>query len=297
MESAGTGKSSSLMSARRPVNASRRRNARSRKAPLGQNFLRDASAARRIVEALGDIRDLVVVEIGAGSGALTDLLAARAGHLIAVELDEMLAERLRLAHAEQPNVTIVRANFLDLSIRDLLEASSDRSGRKCRIVGNIPYYITSDILLHLFDNAEAIEVAVLMLQKEVADRLSAEPGSRDYGLLTVTGRLFSDVEGLFTLPPAAFSPPPKVHSSVLRLRMNPKAEKLGVEANAFLDFCKLAFAEKRKTLFNNLRRRYAEASVRQAIASIEIRDDSRAETLSLEQLGGIYLRVQKMTGG
>jgi 16S rRNA (adenine1518-N6/adenine1519-N6)-dimethyltransferase len=284
------------MSARRPVNAARR-HPRPRKAPLGQNFLRDSNAARRIVEALGDIRDSVVIEIGAGSGALTDLLATRAGHLIAVELDEMLAERLRMARAEQPNLTIVRANFLELSIRDLLEALAGSSAAKCCIVGNIPYYITSDILLHLFQYAMSIDVAVLMVQKEVADRLTADPGSRDYGLLSVTARLFSDVERLFTLPPSAFSPPPKVHSSVLRLRMNPKAAKLGLEANDFLNFCKLAFGEKRKTIFNNLRKRYPGENVRQAIASLELRDDARAETLSLEQLVGVYRLLREATGG
>ena len=274
------------MSARRPVNAARR-NPRSRKAPLGQNFLRDANAARRIVEALGDIHNSVVIEIGPGSGALTELLVSRAGQLIAVELDEMLASKLRVAHGEKPNVEIVRANFLDVSVRDLLNASRD-TAPKCKAVGNIPYYITSDILLHLFEQAESVELAVLMVQKEVADRLVAEPGSREYGLLTVTARLYSDVERLFTLPPGAFSPPPQVYSSVLRLRITPKAERLGVDADNFLKFCKLAFAEKRKTLFNNLRRRCEEESVRNAIDSVGARTDVRAEALSLEQLARVY---------
>lgn len=285
------------MSARKPVNAGKRRSRAPFKAPLGQNFLTDPTGARRIVDALGDISSSLVVEIGAGRGALTKLLAERAGYLIATELDEMLAAKLRVAYAAMQNVEIMQANFLQVSLSEMLHnREGPLSATRVRVVGNIPYYITSDILLRLFDQHEFIETAVLMVQKEVADRLSAQPGSREYGLLTVTAQLFADVERLFTLPPSAFSPPPQVHSSVLRLRMNPKAEKLLIEANALVKFCKLAFAEKRKTLFNNLRKRYNEADVKRAIGSIQVRDDARAETLSLEQLASVHLRLQKTTG-
>jgi len=273
------------MSTRKPVNAGRR-SGRRFKASLGQNFLADANAARGIVSALGDISSSVVVEIGAGRGALTKLLAAHASHLIATELDEMLAAKLRVAHAGQQNVEIVHANFLSASLSELLPHREP--ALQAKVIGNIPYYITSDILLRLFEQHEFIETAVLMVQKEVADRLASQPGSRDYGLLTVTTRLFADVERLFTLPPSAFSPPPQVYSSVLRLTMNPKATSLGVDPTAFLNFCKLAFAQKRKTLYNNLRGRYEEKKLRAAFGSIHVRDDARAETLSLEQLASIH---------
>lgn len=285
------------MSARKPVNAAKRRSRAPFKAPLGQNFLTDSTAARRIVEALGDISSSLVVEIGAGRGALTKLLAERAGYLIATELDEMLAAKLRVAYSARQNVEVVPANFLQVSLSEMLHnRERPLSATRVRVVGNIPYYITSDILLRLFDQHEFIETAVLMVQKEVADRLSAQPGSREYGLLTVTTQLFADVERLFTLPPSAFSPPPQVHSTVLRLKMNPKALQLAVDPQEFLRFCKLAFGEKRKTLFNNLRRRYEEASVRRAIASGGIRDDARAETLSLEQLALIYRFLRDKAG-
>jgi 16S rRNA (adenine1518-N6/adenine1519-N6)-dimethyltransferase len=281
------------MSARKPVNGAKRRSRPSFKAPLGQNFLADANAARRIVDALGDIGSSVVVEIGAGRGALTKLLAPRAGHLIATELDEMLASKLRVAYSGQQNVEIVHANFLKVSLSDILNNSEKRQLRsRVKVVGNIPYYITSDILLRLFEQHNLIESAVLMVQREVADRIAAEPASRDYGLLTCTTRLFADVERLFTLPPSAFSPPPQVHSSVIRLTINPKSASLGVNPKEFLNFCKLAFAQKRKTLFNNLRRRYEENNVRGALSSIQIRDDARAEMLSLEQLASIYRHLQ-----
>jgi 16S rRNA (adenine1518-N6/adenine1519-N6)-dimethyltransferase len=160
-----------------------------------------------------------------------------------------------------------------------------------KVVGNIPYYITSDILLRLFEQYEHIETIVLMVQKEVADRLVAEPQSRDYRLLTVTTRLFTDVERLFTLPPTAFSPPPQVHSSVLRLRVAPKSERLGVATHEFINFCKLAFGQKRKTLFNNLRGRYEESSIKTALQRLEVHASARAEELSLNTLADVYKRL------
>jgi len=278
------------MSAHRQVNAARRSTRPSHKARLGQNFLVDQSAARSIVDALGDIGGSTVVEIGPGRGALTRALAERAGQVIAVELDEALALELRKTYAENTRVKIVQDNFLKLRIADLL-AQFRESGPRVNVVGNIPYYITSDILLHLFEQHDSIDSAVLMVQKEVGDRLAAQPGSRDYGLLTVTAQLFADIERLLTLPPGAFSPPPQVYSSVLRLRISTKADRLGVEAEKFLDFCKLAFAQKRKTLFNNLRARYSEQEALIALNSACVNAKIRAEALSLEELANVYKRL------
>jgi 16S rRNA (adenine1518-N6/adenine1519-N6)-dimethyltransferase len=277
------------MSAHKQVNAARRSRRPARKAKLGQNFLVDANAARRIVEALGDIGNSVVIEIGPGGGALTKMLADRAHHLIATELDHELAQRLRSEFAGRENVEIVQANFLDVSLAELLGA---RRASRVKVVGNIPYYITSDILLRLFEQHESIETVVVMVQKEVADRLVAEPRSRDYGLLTVTALLFADVERLFTLPPSAFSPPPKVYSSVLRLRVSPKAKRLGVDPGKFLQFCKLAFAQKRKTLFNNLRGQYEETEIKAALRAAGLREDVRAEAMGLEQLAAVCNQSQ-----
>ena len=280
---AGKGKRSSLMSSRKPVNATRMRSF-SGKAKLGQNFLRDPSAARRIVDGLGDLSQSTVLEIGPGRGALTSLLAERAEKLIAVEIDEVLARNLQLDFAERKNVEIRRANILQVSIAELTGSSAGR----IKVVGNIPYYITSDILLHLFAQHQHIDLIVIMVQKEVAERLTAQPGTREYGLLTVTARLFADIEDLFTLPPAAFSPPPQVYSSVLRLRISPKSGELNVDVQQFLAFCKLAFAHKRKTLFNNLRRNYPESEIRKTLQSLRLRQDIRAEALRIEQLASIH---------
>ena len=121
-------------------------------------------------------------------------------------------------------------------------------------MGNLPYFITSDILLRLFEFRQYFETIVLMVQREVAERLAAAPGGSDYGLLSATAQLYARVEELFTLPPSAFSPPPKVESTVVRLRMASKLDSLRVPEAAFIDFLKLSFGQKRKTLSNNLRR-------------------------------------------
>lgn len=280
------------MSAQKQVNAARRKASAPRKAKLGQNFLVDASAARRIVDAMGEIHQSTVVEIGPGRGALTKMLAERTGHLVAIEFDSMLARHLCVAFASAKNVEILEADFLNVPLAELLR-SRDLQYGPAKVVGNIPYYVTSDILLRLFEQHDSIETIVVMVQKEVADRLAAEPGSRDYGLLTVTANLFAEVERLFTLPPSAFSPPPQVYSSVLRLRISPKASALQVEADQFLQFCKVAFAQKRKTLFNNLRSRYGEKRIREAIQKLPVRTDVRAEALTLHQLAAIHNVLKK----
>jgi len=281
------------MAAHKQVNAAGRAGGSSRKPKLGQHFLTDANAARRIVEALGDIRQSVVIEIGPGRGALTKALADRASRLIAVEFDPMLAQQLRVALSGRENVEIIHADFLKVLVSDLLNSHGNRSHNGAKIVGNIPYYITSDILLRLFEQHESVETIVVMLQKEVADRVAAEPGSRDYGLLTVTAQLFANVERLFTLPPSAFSPPPQVHSTVLRMRIAPKARALNVHAGAFLDFAKLAFAQKRKTLFNNLRAQCGREQVEEVLRTNGVRADVRAEALSLDQLAQIHRGLER----
>lgn len=266
-----------------------------KKARLGQNFLADRRAAERIVDALGDVSQRLVVEIGPGKGVLTDLLAARAAHVAAIELDHVLGAQLRMKYALRPNVEIIegdvlRIDFARLVGRDAGTAGDTRLHRapRAQVIGNLPYYITSPILLRLFEHHQHIEQVVIMVQREVADRIAAEPGGREYGLLSATAQLFAKIEKLFTLPPGAFSPPPRVHSTVLRLTIAPRAEKLGVSAPAFLDFLKLAFAQKRKTLLNNLRQRYDEDAARKAIAAARLRPDARAEAADLEKMARVF---------
>jgi 16S rRNA (adenine1518-N6/adenine1519-N6)-dimethyltransferase len=259
------------------------------KPQLGQNFLRDQTAIRRIVAALGDISQQAVVEIGPGQGAITGLLAAQAGRVIALELDRELAPRLR-AFLGSDSVTVLEQDVLQFDFA----AAASAARQKLAVVGNLPYYITSPILLKLAESASALDRAVVMVQREVADRIVAEPGSRDYGLLSVTVQMYGPVERLFTLPPGAFSPPPDVHSTVFRWRFAPRFKELGVEHESFLPFARQAFAQKRKTLANNLRAaQHSLAAIQTALASAGIPPQARAEELSLETLARLFLALHK----
>lgn len=253
------------------------------KAKLGQNFLADRSARSRIVEALGDISQRTVVEIGPGKAAITELLAQKAQRLIAVELDRELAAGLKQRFAGS-QVEVIDQDILSVDLASL------RGGdEKLLVVGNLPYYITSDILLHLFRYHEAIARAVVMMQCEVADRVAADPGSRDYGLLSATTQLYARVEKLMTLPPGAFSPPPQVYSSVLRFTFAPRFAELSVDAKGFIAFLRQCFAQKRKTLLNNLRAAGFEAShVAEGVDAAGISAQVRAEALSLESMAKLY---------
>jgi 16S rRNA (adenine1518-N6/adenine1519-N6)-dimethyltransferase len=276
-------------------------NLRTEKKPkLGQNFLVQPGAAEKIVEALGEISQTLVVEIGPGKGALTELLAARAGRLIAIELDRMLATELRYRYSRNPRIEVLEGDVLRIDFRTVLNRTigplNDLRPLKpspARVIGNLPYYITSDILLRLFEFHDQFELIVIMVQREVADRIAAKPGSRDYGLLSATAQLYTKVEKLFTLPPGAFAPPPKVHSSVLRLTIAPRFDELKIQPGEFIQFLKTAFAMKRKTLVNNLKKNYQEDAVRAALKASNIRADARAETLSLETMAAIFRALDR----
>lgn len=242
------------------------------------------SACRAIVEALGNLDGRTAVEIGPGKAAITEMLATRAERLAAIELDRELAPRLRQHFAAQGNVEIIESDVLHVDLSALAPA-----GQKLLIVGNLPYYLTSDILLHLIAHEQSIERAVLMVQREVADRVAAQPGSRDYGLLSVTAQLHGRVEKLLTLPPSAFSPPPKVHSTVLRWTFAPRYRELGVSPGPFTAFLRKCFAQKRKTLANNLRAAgWQPAEISPAFTAAGIAPAARAETLSPAELAELW---------
>jgi 16S rRNA (adenine1518-N6/adenine1519-N6)-dimethyltransferase len=271
------------------------RGSEKRKPKLGQNFLTDHSAARRIVEALGDISDRTVVEIGPGRGMLTDLLVRRARKVIGIELDRVLAAQMRMRYATLKNVEVLESDFVNVEWTSMvgrkpgpLHDLRPTQPETVDIVGNLPYYITSDIVLRILEEHERIGRAVIMVQREVADRISAEPRSRDYGLLSATAQLFARVEKLFTLPPEAFDPPPQVHSSVLRLTMAPRLAELQVDAAPFVDMLKLAFGQKRKTLANNLKGHFDDKAMRAALKEAGVRSDVRAEAVPLDKMAAIY---------
>jgi 16S rRNA (adenine1518-N6/adenine1519-N6)-dimethyltransferase len=262
-----------------------------RKSRLGQNFLVDQQAIRRIVAAAGDCSNRTVIEIGPGKGAITRELAAKAEHLVALEVDPELAARLSStfdpAAAGQAGSN-VRIETIDVLSFDFMAAAAD-TGQRLVVVGNLPYYITSPILLKLAENCEALDRAVLMVQREVADRVTAAPGSRDYGLLTVTVQLHGPVERLFTLPPRAFSPPPEVHSTVFRWRFAPRFQELDADRDRFLSFLRQVFAFKRKTLANNLKAAgFGAETITSVLHSSGIDEKARAEALPVETLAGLW---------
>lgn len=273
----------------------RRPASESQRPKLGQNFLSDTRAAEKIVAALGDISQRVVIEIGPGKGALTQHLVDEAGHLVAIELDRVLGAQLRMKYANRSNLEIVEGDVLAIDFLSLMRRDRRTSGdihpganEKAVVVGNLPYYITSPILMHLFRFHEVITDIVIMVQKEVADRIAARPGTRDYGVLSATAQLYSKVEKLFTLPPGAFSPPPKVQSTVLRLTIQPQLASLGVSGPEFEDYLKLSFSQKRKTLANNLREKYAPEAVRAALKEAGVKADARAEAVPLAKAAAVF---------
>lgn len=266
-----------------------------KKPKLGQHFLNDTSVALRIVQALGDVSQSTVLEIGPGGGALTSLLVRRARRVIAIETDRVLAAQLRMNFSLTPNIEVIEGDILAVDLDTIFgpRPGSSRPGlehvpERVRVVGNLPYFITSDILLRLFHYRRYFELIVLMVQKEVAERLAAAPGSKDYGLLSATTQLYAEVEELFGVPPSAFLPPPKVHSAVVRLTPSTRLEELEVDEADFIRFLKLSFGQKRKTLWNNLKTRYASEDLTRAMLRAKVKPTVRAETLSLEQNAKLF---------
>ena len=264
-----------------------------RKPKLGQNFLIDDHARHAIADALGDVSSQTVIEIGPGKGAITDILLSRANRLIALELDRELAPALANRYATNPNVQVILDDVLKVDFASLLQ-----KGETADVIGNLPYYITSDILLKLFSVGLAglLRCAVVMMQREVADRVSASPGVREYGLLSATAQMNARVEHLFVLPPSSFSPAPEVYSTVLRLTFAPRFEELQVDPIGFDRFLKQSFAQKRKTLENNLRfAGYERAQIAGAWPD-SIPLQARAESLTLEEMAALYRSLTKAIG-
>jgi 16S rRNA (adenine1518-N6/adenine1519-N6)-dimethyltransferase len=263
------------------------------KPKLGQNFLNDAQAVQRIAVSLGDLAGRTVVEIGPGAGAITSALAARAAHVLAVELDHDLAAHLRTQFPPD-RVTVLTRDVLRF---DFAEAAA-AAGQRLLVFGNLPYGITSQILLKLAASCASLDRAVLMVQREVADRITAAPGSRAYGLLSVTVQMYGPAEKLFTLPPSSFSPPPDVYSTVFRWRFAPRFDELGVDEAGFLPFVRKAFAQKRKTLANNLRAAgISPATAAVAMVQAAIDPQVRAEALPVEALAALWHNLRNVAPG
>jgi 16S rRNA (adenine1518-N6/adenine1519-N6)-dimethyltransferase len=213
---------------------------------FGQHFLHDAGILRRIVATIAPVPDETLVEIGPGEGALTFPLLETGARIIAIELDRDLAARLRAL--ENPRLRVIESDVLDVDFDEL----SLQLDAPLRLVGNLPYNVSSPILFHALNSAERIVDMHFMLQKEVVDRMAAPPGGKDYGRLSVMLQARCEVEPLLRVAPGAFRPPPKVDSAVVRVRPKPVGS-VGIDNDTvFANVVKAAFGQRRKTLRNAL---------------------------------------------
>ena len=242
---------------------------------LGQHFLTQGSTLERIARAACPQHEPLIVEIGPGRGALTARLLQRADRVIAIEIDSELVHFLREKFHDEPRLTVIRA--------DALQTDLGQWGASV-VAGNLPYYAATPIIEKTLAEGTALRRAVFLVQKEVAARLAAAPGSRDYGYLSVQTQLRARTEALFEVRPSAFRPPPKVDSTLVRLEPHNRAAELGITDPAhFLAFASLCFRQKRKTIRNNLAGSYGKDGL-----SGRPEAAKRAEQLTLEQFAELY---------
>ena len=256
---------------------------------MGQHFLGDPAWRQRILKILSPGANESWIEIGAGHGEMTQLLARDGRHVQAIEADEHLAEGLRKkAHSDEgdwPNVEIISADVLTVDFQKLLSGSF-------RVYGNLPYYITSPILHHLFDYAGQILSIHIVIQLEVAERIAARPGRREYGYLSALCQFYAKPEIALRIPPGAFRPPPRVKSALVRMTLPGERASLNVaDEKSFLHFVRGCFAQKRKTLRNNLQSLASDQRIRPAIEDCGLRPDARAEQLTLAQFAFLFDRL------
>jgi 16S rRNA (adenine1518-N6/adenine1519-N6)-dimethyltransferase len=267
---------------------------------LGQHFLADAGWREEIAQAIrvsqqsispiprGEATNFCWVEIGAGHGEMTEHLASTGAPVYAIEFDAPLAAALQRFAKRFPNVSVVSADVLETDIAALT------GGRRVRIYGNLPYYITSPILHHLFASAELIDEIHIVIQHEVALRLVARPGTRDYGYLSVLTQYFSRPELVLEIPRGAFRPPPEVGSALVTLRFPGERAKLPpIDEAYFLEFVKLCFSQKRKILVNNLKSQVKGEVIRENLATLNLRTDARAEQLSVANFAALFNRLAR----
>jgi 16S rRNA (adenine1518-N6/adenine1519-N6)-dimethyltransferase len=243
---------------------------------LGQHFLRPASV-EKLLRVIAPLHDQVFLEIGPGAGALTLPLAQRAARVVAVEIDARLAERL--AARAPANVSLVRADALEADLRALVPSGS-------RLVGNLPYYVSSPLMRRFLALRGHLCDLHVMLQEEVARRIASPPGSREYGILSVLYGLVAEVEIVARFPPASFAPPPKVSSAVLRIRFLEAPRAVVGDLQAFERFLQRAFSRRRRTLENNLEDSYP--NLKEYLRFLNLEGSRRAEALSVVELAQLW---------
>lgn len=251
---------------------------------FGQNFLIDSHVLDKIILAAGVTKEDVVLEIGPGFGTMTQYLAEAAKEVIAVEIDKMLIPILQDTLKDYHNITIINEDILKVDIAQLVKEKNN--GRPIKVVANLPYYITTPIIMGLFENHVPLDNITVMVQKEVAERMQANPGTKDYGALSLAVRFYAQPYIVANVPPNCFIPRPNVGSAVIRLQKW-KEQPIKVENEAFMfSLIRASFNQRRKTLQNSLVNggiQVTKEKIVEALLQMELSQTIRGEALTLEQ--------------
>ena len=252
---------------------------------FGQNFLIDAHVLEKIISAAGITKDDCVLEIGPGIGTMTQYLAENAGRVVAVEIDRNLIPILKETLADYDNVTVINEDILRVDIKALAEEYND--GKPIKVVANLPYYITTPIIMGLFESGVPIDNITVMVQKEVADRMKEGPGSKDYGALSLAVQYYAEPEIVANVPPNCFIPRPNVGSAVIRLTRHKEMPVEVKDPALMFKIIRASFNQRRKTLQNGLGNApelpYTKEQIAAAIAEMGLTPTIRGEALSLAQ--------------
>ena len=258
---------------------------------LGQNFITDKNVIERIVEGAGPTEDDLVIEIGPGIGVLTAEAAQQAAKVVAIEIDSKLIPILDETLAEYDNVEVINQDILKTDLNGIIDeqrAKGSFSG-DVKIIGNLPYYITTPIIMHILENSIRAESITVMMQKEVADRIKASPGNKTYGAISAAVQYYCEVEQVVSVPKEVFVPRPKVDSAVLKLTIRDKKPVDLIDEKAFFTCIKSCFGQRRKTLLNSLTGTYGlpKDEIRRILEEAGIDPVRRAETLDMNEFAAI----------
>ena len=256
---------------------------------FGQNFLIDTHVLDKIIAAAGVTKDDCVLEIGPGIGTMTQYLAENARHVVAVEIDSNLIPILNETLADYENVTVIHADILKVDINQITEQYN--GGRPIKVVANLPYYITTPIIMGLFENLVPIDNITVMVQKEVADRMQVGPGSKDYGALSLAVQYYADPYIVANVPPNCFMPRPNVGSAVIRLTRHKEPPVKTEDPGLMFRLIRASFNQRRKTLQNGLNNSpeipFTKEQIMEAVESLALGPSIRGEALTLEQFASL----------
>jgi 16S rRNA (adenine1518-N6/adenine1519-N6)-dimethyltransferase len=269
------------------------------KKSLGQNFLIDPNVLTNIVNAASVTKESGIIEIGPGIGALTEQSARQAGKVLAFEIDQRLLPILKETMAPYPHVEVINEDVLKADLHTFINNHFEK-GQDLAVVANLPYYVTTPILMKLLEEKLPVRVMVVMMQTEVAERISAEPGSKAYGSLSIAAQYYAHAETVFQVPRTVFMPQPNVDSSILRLTRREKPPVDVVNEALFFHIVRGAFVQRRKTLLNNLSKLFedtlSKGETAERLQEIGIDGKRRAETLTMTEFAALTSAFYRYTG-